>query len=158
MNQVSINLDAYSLVRMFLADPELRIKVRQAINDGPAEKLTEKLGYADLSEDRSGNWHTVFVAARKDTRMGDPSCLVKTKTGLLLANLRKQTQKNMRASQPEQATQSQPVEVDANQLNVQLIAAKLGVSLEQLAMMVKSGAVPETEQSSQDDAGNESPF
>lgn len=146
-NSVQFSCDAYRLTRAFLADPAVKLQVLQAISDGPAEVMTEQLGYGNLAEEgEKEEWHTLFPATYKDKKAGEDGLFVRAKkTGYPLLRLRKQTPKT------QQVTADAPAGPQVDAAAIDAVLASLGISKEQFVELTRAAYKPE-EQVPEDEA------
>jgi len=71
-----------SLIRIALNDPQARVEILEAINEGPLAH-TEKLGAANLKDGEGSpdSWYTVFAGTSREVGPGQPGFLLRNQAG-----------------------------------------------------------------------------
>jgi hypothetical protein len=95
---MQFSVDLYTLIRQAMNDPSVKADIIRALKDGPAAKLTDKLGSCNFGTRENQVWASLFAATDKDRKAGDVGLYKRAeKSGFILLRLREQ-QKSMDAT------------------------------------------------------------
>jgi hypothetical protein len=150
-DSLQFSINPYGLVRALLADPSTAEDVIRAIADGPAEKMTEKLGFLNLGEQNAPQeWYTLFPGTDRTKNAGEAGLFMRSgKTNFPLMRFKRQLERPASQQQPLPMNEVIPVAaeaVPANQVtraDIDAVIKKFGITEEQF-MKISAGAyVPE---------------
>ena len=150
-DSLQFSINPYGLVRAFLADPTTADDVMRALADGPAERMTEKLGFANMAEQGAPQeWFTLFPGTDRTKEIGTPGLFMRAnKSKLPLVRLKRQTQSERPVTESLNeviAVEATPVEPDQHTITedqMQSVMKKFNISREQLMKLGAASYVPE---------------